>query len=171
MTRDGKSLTTERWPLSVLTIFSTGLVPPEAATPLPAAHTRKLKRDLAAHGKRLEALEASIRAQEIEAEMHRTVLMLGQNAPLLEALGRIHDDTELSKQASSDPQGFARSNDVELPAGTSFGIDTSGDAWIQLSAGDLRYEAHWDPINGFTVTELTEPSTEAPTAAEPTESS
>jgi hypothetical protein len=124
--------------------------------PIPDSHLRKLEKELLGHDKRLQALEASIRAQQIEAEMHRMVVKLGRNEKLLALLGHIRENPQLARRAEEDPHALAAERGLELPEDTSFRIDTEGTARIELSAGHLRFELILDQRTGFSLGSLWE---------------
>jgi hypothetical protein len=124
--------------------------------PLPKGHLRKLDQDVAVHEKRLQALEASIRAQQVEAEVHRTVVKLGRDPRLLAVLGDLHDDEELARRAAEDPISLAKEHGVDLPAEAEIEVRGSGDVRAVFPAAHLWFEARWKRDEGFSIGELQE---------------
>ena len=116
---------------------------------LPDSQLQKLRDDLAVHEKRLTALENSISAQQIEADVHRVVLKLGRDQGLLNLFGELYVHPELAQEAAKDPAGFAAKRGVTLPADARVTVGVDGAVQAELVQGSFHYLVQWDRHAGF----------------------
>ena len=103
--------------------------------------------------RRLAQLREGIRLAEEEAAFHKVVLDLLRNDRLLEALGELYDDEELTSRVARDPLDYCRRQEIPLPEGVTLSaVDGEGGSArlvARVKYGAWAMEAGWDHEAGF----------------------
>lgn len=121
--------------------------------PLPPEHLSRLAEDLKNHERRLEELRESIRLQQDEIAVHETVLKLGQDKRLLDALNELYDTPATAKALRSNAKEHFRSKGVPFPDNADLRVVDDAPDRIALEAelqqGAYRYKVTWSRSDGF----------------------
>jgi hypothetical protein len=121
--------------------------------PIPAEQLERLQEGLAEHIERAESLRRHIADMEAEAEAHETIVRVGRDGTLIEALGELYDDPELAGRISEDPDGYSREKGIELPPGAEIRVAGDGSrVGAHIQHGPFGFELVWDRRRGFSVT-------------------
>jgi len=115
-----------------------------------------VREGIAGHERRIAQLRAGIRLAEEEIGFHEVLLDLGRNHRLIEAIGELYDDTDLTSRFARDPHGYCREEDISLPEGVTLTVSTvdrkegrSARLAIDVRYGLWAMEIVWDPETGF----------------------
>ena len=132
---------------------------------LPEEHLDWVREGIAGHERRIAQLREGVRLAEEEASFHEVLLDLGRNDRLIEAIGELYDDTDLTSRFARDPLGYCREEDILLPEGVTLtvsAVDKEKGRSARLAV-DVRYgawamEIVWDPEDGWFASPATGPA-------------
>lgn len=122
---------------------------------LPPSQLRRLNRDLRVHQTRLSHLTAQIERLAEEAGAHETIVSLGRDPRVLDALAAIHRDPPRSGDLEgTTPEEYLRAKGVELPDGSRVSLSADGRRTriaLHLTHGRRDFACVWDSEEGFSL--------------------
>lgn len=122
--------------------------------PVPTSHIRALKRDLQAHEERLIFLRGQIAHFSEEARFHETVLELGRDQRIIQALDELATRPDLIDELAADKAGYAKRRQIELPESAVLDVEGrqgSTRVLLRFKHGGWAYSCLWDSEGGFRV--------------------
>jgi hypothetical protein len=121
--------------------------------PIPLEQLQQLREDLKAHEERADELRRHIADMQAEAEVHETIVRLGRDERVMNALGELHDRPEQGKGIANDPHGYFRQKGVELPPGTTLRVPKAERESLAVEAdlqhGPFKFRLAWERGRGF----------------------
>jgi hypothetical protein len=131
--------------------------------PLPQRQLRQLEAELRNHDKELRELEGGGQANRPEVrdriKVHKTILKVGRDPKILEALAELHDEPGKAGQLASDPAAFTEARGIRLPSEATR-IVVLGRAPRPVEVGvefrmrSLDFRLEWSAERGFAMRQL-----------------
>ena len=132
---------------------------------LPEEQLDWVRESIVGHERRIAQLREGIRLAEEEIGFHEVLLDLGHNDRLIEVIGELYDDTDLTSRFARDPLGYCREEDAPLPEGVTLTVSAvdpekgrSARLAIDVRYGAWAMEIVWDPEDGWFASPSTGPA-------------
>jgi hypothetical protein len=130
--------------------------------PIPQKHVKQLKVDLQSHDEELKELEASSQSKpdiRERIQLHKTILKVGRDHKIMEALDELYDKPELTSQLAEDPEAFTTTRGIQLPPGATKIVVLSPPSQplvvgVDFSLGATDFRLEWSAQSGFSVRQL-----------------
>jgi hypothetical protein len=132
---------------------------------LPEEQLDWVRESIVGHERRIAQLREGIRLAEEEIRFHEVLLDLGHNDRLIEAIGELYDDPDLTSRFARDPVGYCREEAAPLPDGVTLRVSAVdrekgrlARLAIDVRSGDWAMQIVWDPEHGVVASPSTGPA-------------
>jgi hypothetical protein len=126
--------------------------------PIPDEQAKQLQQAVREHEQREGYLQAMIRPLQDESRVHTTVVELGSNENLIDALGELYDNPDLLEHIAQDPIRYFGEKSVNFPPGAVVEvIDTNPEVTAVAATfchGPYTYRVTWSRTDGFSGQDL-----------------